>query len=432
MGLVQRLAHGRLHYAWLVAGLTFLTLLAAAGVRSTVGVLIVPLEQEFGWTRATISAAISVNLILYGFIGPFAAAIIDRIGVRRTMAGALAVVALGVIATRWMTEPWHLVLLWGVVVGGGTGMTALVLGAMVANRWFAERRGLVMGVLTASTATGQLVFLPALASLVTTYGWRVAVLAIAGFGLLVAPLIGLIMRDRPSDVGLLPYGATTPEPTPPRAAGNPFVVPLEALWRGFQSRDFWLLFMSFFICGASTNGLIGTHLIAACFDHGIPEVHAAGLLAMMGVFDFIGTTLSGWLSDRWSNRWLLFWYYGLRGISLIFLPYALDASFLGLSLFAVFYGLDWIATVPPTVRLTTNAFGKEQVGLMFGWIVAGHQLGAAFASLGAGVLRTELDTYLQAFMISGSLCAIAAVMSLYVGRRAPGQRAPLETAPAAG
>jgi sugar phosphate permease len=432
MGLVQRLAHGRLHYAWLVAGLTFLTLLAAAGVRSTVGVLIVPLEQEFGWTRATISAAISVNLILYGFIGPFAAAIIDRIGVRRTMAGALAVVALGVIATRWMTEPWHLVLLWGVVVGGGTGMTALVLGAMVANRWFAERRGLVMGVLTASTATGQLVFLPALASLVTTYGWRVAVLAIAGFGLLVAPLIGLIMRDRPSDVGLLPYGATTPEPTPPRAAGNPFVVPLEALWRGFQSRDFWLLFMSFFICGASTNGLIGTHLIAACFDHGIPEVHAAGLLAMMGVFDFIGTTLSGWLSDRWSNRWLLFWYYGLRGISLIFLPYALDASFLGLSLFAVFYGLDWIATVPPTVRLTTNAFGKEQVGLMFGWIVAGHQLGAAFASLGAGVLRTELDTYLQAFMISGSLCAIAAVMSLYVGRRAPGKRAPLETAPAAG
>jgi sugar phosphate permease len=428
---VVRLAHGRLHYAWIVAGLTFLVLLAAAGVRSTIGVLIIPLEQEFGWTRATISGAVSVNLVLYGLIGPFAAAVVDRVGVRRTMTCALSLVALGVAAATQITQPWQLVLIWGVVVGGGTGMTALVLGAMVANRWFAERRGLVMGILTASTATGQLVFLPALASLVETYGWRVAVLAIAAFGACVVPLVAWLMRDRPSDLGLQPLGATAIE-APPPPPGNPFVMPLQALWRGMHSRDFWLLFMSFFICGASTNGLIGTHLIAACFDHGIPEVRAAGLLAAMGVFDFFGTTLSGWLSDRWSNRWLLFWYYGLRGLSLIYLPFALDISFLGLSLFAVFYGLDWIATVPPTVRLTTNAFGKEQVGMMFGWIVAGHQLGAAFASLGAGVLRTELGTYLEAFMISGSLCGIAAVMSLYVGRRARGTRAPLEPATAAG
>jgi predicted MFS family arabinose efflux permease len=345
------------------------------------------------------------------------------------MACALSVVALGVVSATQITQPWQLVLLWGVVVGGGTGMTALVLGAMVANRWFAERRGLVMGMLTASTATGQLVFLPGMAHLVETYGWRTAVFAVAGFGACVMPLVTWLMRDRPSDVGLQPFGATTIE-APPPPAGNPFVVPLEALWRGMHSRDFWLLFMSFFICGACTNGLIGTHLIAACLDHGIPETSAAGLLAMMGVFDFFGTTLSGWLSDRWSNRWLLFWYYGLRGLSLIYLPFALDVSFFGLSLFAMFYGLDWIATVPPTVRLTANAFGKEQVGMMFGWIVAGHQLGAAFASLGAGVLRTELGTYLEAFMISGSLCAIAAVMSLCVGRRASGTRTPLEPAPA--
>jgi MFS family permease len=416
----------RLHYAWIVAGLTFVTLLAAAGVRASVGVLIVPLEQEFHWSRTMISAAVSVNLVLYGFIGPFAAAIIDKVGVRRTMATALSVVVLGVAATTLMTEPWQLVLLWGVVVGGGTGMTALVLGAMVANRWFADRRGLVMGVLTASTATGQLVFLPALAHVVTTYGWRSAVLGIAGVALCVVPLIALFMRGRPSDVGLLPYGATAAE-APPPPAGNPFLVPLEALWQGMHTRDFWLLFAGFFICGASTNGLIGTHLIAACFDHGIPEVHAAGLLAMMGIFDFIGTTVSGWLSDRWSNRWLLFWYYGLRGLSLIYLPYALDISFFGLSLFAVFYGLDWIATVPPTVRLTANAFGKERVGMMFGWIVAGHQLGAAFASLGAGALRDGLGGYLEAFVISGSLCLIAAVLSLYVGRRSTGA---LRSAPA--
>ena len=431
MPLIARLAHGRVHYAWLVAGLTFVTLLAAAGVRSTTGLLMVPLEQEFGWTRATISAANSINLLLYGLIGPFAAAVIDRVGVRRTMACALSVVALGVVSTTVMTRSWHLMLLWGVVVGCGTGMTAIVLGAIVANRWFASHRGLVVGALTACTATGQLIFLRPLAGLVEGYGWRTAVIAAAGFVALVMPLVAWLIRDRPSDLGLLPYGASAPEPAPPRP-GNPFVAPIEALWRGFQSRDFWLLFMSFFICGASTNGLIGTHLIAACFDHGIPEVRAAGLLALMGVFDFIGTTVSGWLSDRWSNRWLLFWYYGLRGLSLIYLPYALDISFLGLSLFAVFYGLDWIATVPPTVRLTANAFGKEQVGMMFGWIVAGHQVGAAFASLGAGVLRTELGSYLEAFVISGSLCAIAAVMSLYVGRRAPGKRRDLEAAPATG
>ncbi len=271
-------------------------------------------------------------------------------------------------------------------------------------------------------------FLPALAHVVTTYGWRTAVLGIVAVALCVVPLVALFMRDRPSAVGLLPYGATAPEPPPP-AAGNPFLVPLEALWRGMHTRDFWLLFAGFFICGASTNGLIGTHMIAACFDHGIPEVRAAGLLAMMGIFDFIGTTVSGWLSDRWSNRWLLFWYYGLRGLSLIYLPYALDISFFGLSLFAVFYGLDWIATVPPTVRLTANAFGKEQVGMMFGWIVAGHQLGAAFASLGAGALRDGLGSYLEAFVISGSLCLIAAVLSLYVGRRTR-PRAALGAAPA--
>ena len=431
MNWAARRLSGRVHYAWISVGVVFLVLLAAAGTRATPSVMMLPLEQQFGWSRATISSAQSVNLVLYGLIGPFAAAVIDRFGVRRTMASALTVVALGVAATTQITQAWQLVLLWGVVVGGGTGMTALVLGAMVANRWFAERRGLVMGVLTASTATGQLVFLPQMASLVETYGWRIAVLAIAGFGACVAPLVGWLMRDRPSDVGLQPYGASAPEPAP-APAGNPFVVPLEALWRGMHSRDFWLLFMSFFICGASTNGLIGTHLIAACFDHGIPVESAAWLLAAMGVFDFFGTTLSGWLSDRWSNRWLLFWYYGLRGLSLIYLPYALDISFFGLSLFAVFYGLDWIATVPPTVRLTANIFGKQQVGMMFGWIVAGHQLGAGFASLGAGVLRTELGSYLEAFMISGSLCLVAAVMVLRIGMRKPDTRTPLETAPAAG
>lgn len=417
MSLAKYLASRSLHYGWIVAGLTFFALLIAAGIRATPGVLIVPLEHEFGWSRATISFAISINLLLYGLIGPFAAAVLEQVGIRRTMVFALALLGIGVSLTTLMSASWQLILLWGVVVGSGSGIIALVLGAIVVNRWFAEQRGLVLGILTASTATGQLVFLPMLASLVERFGWRIAVLAIAVVTLMIIPLITLLMRDRPSDLDLRPFGAQSAIMETQTRSANPIASTLNALKLGVRSKDFWLLSGSFFICGASTNGLIGTHLIPACIDHGIPEVKAASLLAVMGMFDFVGTTASGWFSDRWNNCYLLFWYYGLRGLSLIFLPFSFDPHFYGLSIFAVFYGLDWIATVPPTVRLTTNVFGKEKAGIMFGWIVAAHQIGAATAALGAGTLRTMQGTYFQAFMISGILCLIAAVLVLRIGKR---------------
>jgi len=250
-----------------------------------------------------------------------------------------------------------------------------------------------------------------------SYGWRPAVLTIAGIGLLTLLPITLLMRNRPDDLGLARYGqAGTPPAAPPRL-GNPVLAALETLGHGLRSRDFWLLAASFFICGLSTNGLIGTHLIPACIDQGIPEVMAASLLALMGVFDFIGTTASGWLSDRWNNNYLLCWYYGLRGLSLLFLPLALAHPGLGLTAFAVFYGLDWIATVPPTLRLTANVFGREQAGMMFGWIVASHQVGAAVASFGAGAIRTYIGDYFDAFMISGLACLVAAGLVLLIGRR---------------
>jgi sugar phosphate permease len=407
---------GKLHYAWVVAAVTFLTLLVAAGLRSTPGVLIVPLEAEFGWSRATISFAVGLNIFLYGLIGPFAAAVMDRFGLRRTMLGALACIAAGVALTPLITRPWQLVLLWGVVVGIGSGSTALVLGATVVARWFAARRGLVIGLLTASTATGQLIFLPALASLAENYGWRTVSLTVAGVAIALFPLVALAMCNRPEDIGLKRYGAAADENLVLAARGNPVTSALAALRDGLRSRDFWLLAGSFFICGASTNGLIGTHLIPACLDHGIPPVAGASLLAAMGVFDLVGTTLSGWLSDRWSNRGLLAWYYGLRGLSLIYLPFAFGVSFYGLSLFAVFYGLDWIATVPPTVRLAAQTFGSERGPIMFGWIAAAHQLGAALAAFAAGVLRVEFGSYLQAFMLSGLLCLVATLMVLFIGR----------------
>ena len=418
---IERIVRGRLHYGWIVAGVTFLTLLASAGIRSTPGILIIPLEKEFGWTRATVSFAVSINILLYGLFGPFAAALMDRVGVRRVMMASLGLVAAGVGLTTVMRASWQLVLLWGVVVGLGTGTMALVLGAYIANRWFAERRGIVMGLLTASTATGQLLFLPFLASLVVTSGWRSAVLVVAGVALLMVPLVYIFMRNDPSDVGLRPVGATA-DVAPVSSGANPAAAALAPLREGFRSRDFWLLAGSFYICGASTNGLIGTHLIPASMEHGIPEVTAAGLLAAMGVFDLIGTTVSGWLSDRWDNRYLLCWYYGLRGLSLLFLPYALGTQFLGLAAFAVFYGLDWVATVPPTVRLTADIFGRQRVGVMFGWISASHQLGAATAAFGAGAVRSWLGSYQVAFMTSGLLCLIASGLVIRIGQASGGLR----------
>lgn len=414
----------QIHFAWIVAGVVFVTMLGAAGIRSAPGVLMVPLEKEFGWTRATVSLAVSVNLLLFGLMGPFAAALVDRFGARRILLTSLALLAAGVSLTTRMTESWQLVLLWGVLVGTGTGMVALATAATIVNNWFAERRGLVMGLLTASNATGQLIFLPVMAYVAEHAGWRATVALVAVGAAVMIPVVFLWMRNRPADVGLRPYGESGAAPSavsPVRR--NPVVTTLRVLAAGMRSGDFWLLFATFFICGLSTNGLIGTHLIPACVDAGIPEVHAAGLLAAMGVFDLAGTTLSGWLSDRWNNRYLLFWYYALRGLSLMYLPFALDqVFFFGLSIFAVFYGLDWIATVPPTVRLTTDLFGKENGSIMFGWIVAGHQIGAATAALGAGTLRTVLGTYEQAFLLAGGLCVLAALLALRIGMGARRQR----------
>lgn len=415
--LAERLGRRGIHYGWVVAAVTFLTMLVTAGAVGAPGVLIGPLQSEFGWATADISSSFAIRLMLFGLMGPFAAAFMNRFGIRRVAIVALALIGAGMLGSFYMTKLWHLVLLWGVVVGFGTGLTAMVLGATVATRWFSTRRGLVMGLLTASTATGQLVFLPLLAGLTETFGWRSALGLVLGMILLAAIAVLALMRDRPSDIGLLPYGASAPTPNPahPTTFRAMLASPLLALRDASGSPTFWVLFGTFFVCGASTNGLIQTHFVALCGDYGMAAVTAAGMLAMIGVFDFIGTVGSGWLSDRFDSRWLLFWYYGLRGLSLVYLPFS-DFTFYGLSIFAVFYGLDWVATVPPTVKLTADRFG-DRANLVFGWVFAGHQLGAAFAAYGAGFSRTFYQTYLPAFFVAGVLCVFAALAIVAVRER---------------
>ena len=406
------------NYAFLAAGAAFLALLASAAVRSAPGVLMLPLEHAFGWDRGTISFAAATGILLYGLTGPFAAALMQSFGVRRTVALALGLMSLSAALSAFMTQPWQLVATWGVMSGLGTGAVAMVFAATLVNRWFVARRGLMSGLLAASTATGTLVFLPVLAAIAQNGGWRPVVLIIAVAAGVLAPLVALLIPDSPAEIGLRPYGAEADAPPPPPAsARNALALAFGALGRALPSPTFWILFGTFFVCGLTTNGLIGAHMIAFCSDHGLPEVKAAGVLAMMGLFDLVGTTLSGWLTDRYDPRKLLFVYYLLRGLSLIWLPFT-DFSLLTLTIFAVFYGLDWIATVPPTLCLTTEAFGERDAPVVFGWIAAGHQIGAATAAMTAGLLRVAQGRYLEAFVIAGATGIAAAAAALLVRRRA--------------
>ncbi|MFI5014579.1 MAG: MFS transporter [Hyphomicrobiales bacterium] len=410
--LSAALAKRGIHYGWVVAAVTFVMLLTTAGAMGLPGALILPLDAEFGWGTAAISSALAVRIMLFGLMGPFAAALMNRYGLRNVAVASTLLICLAFVGATLMREFWQMMVLWGLVVGLATGLTAMVFGATVANRWFVRRRGFLVGLLSASTATGQLVLLPLGAWLVTHVGWRWALLP-AGVGVFIAGVLAILfLVDRPADVGLAAYGeeGLVAPPAAP-ATGNAVRAAFAMLAEASKQRAFWALFATFFICGLSTNGLVQTHFIAFCSDFGMPAVDSASVLAVIGVFDFFGTVASGWLSDRYDCRWLLFWYYGLRGLSLLWLPSSTFSIF-GLSIFAMFYGLDWVATVPPTVRISASVFGREKGGLVFGWVFMAHQLGAAVAAFAAGLSRSELSTYLPAFYAAGAACVLAALISL--------------------
>ncbi|WP_233518310.1 MFS transporter [Streptomyces corynorhini] len=406
-----------MHRAWIVAAVTFVTVIGAAAFASLPGLLIEPLHSEFAWSRGTIGFAVSVNLALYGLTAPFAAALMDRFGIRRVVAVALTLISAGSVLTVWMTAAWQLVLYWGILVGLGSGSMALAFAATVTNRWFVARRGLVTGILTAAGASGQLVFLPLLSWLVERHGWRPAAITVALAALAVVPLVWLLLRDHPADVGLPPYGAPAfvPKPAPvPGAARRA----LSVLARAARTGPFWLLAGTFAICGASTNGLVKTHFVPAAHDHGMPITAAASLLAVIGVFDVVGTIASGWFTDRFDARRLLAVYYALRGVSLLFLPMLLAPSVHPpMVFFIVFYGLDWVATVPPTVALCREHYGDDSA-IVFGWVLASHQVGAAVIAFAGGVARDVFGSYDVVWYASGALCAVAAVMALVIRRRA--------------
>jgi MFS family permease len=414
---VAKFFAGRMHYAWVVLVVMFFAMLAGVGVRAAPGVMILPLERAFGWSVGTISAAVSINIILMGFTGPFLTGLVQGIGLKRTILGCMTLLAAGTGLSLLMSSPWQLFLTWGVMVGIGAGAGAVGMAAAVANRWFVARSGLAMGLLSAANAAGQLIFLPLLAVLAERYGWEGVAITVTVAIAAAIPLLAIVLPESPGSVGLGPYGMTA-EPRRPTAVGNPFTIAMTTLFRAGRSLDFWLLTSSFGICGFSTNGLINTHLIAYCADHGISEVTGASVLAVLGAFSLVGAAGSGWLCDRYNPRVLLFWYYGLRGLSLAVLPFT-SFDVVSLSIFSIFYGLDWVATGPATFALTNEVFGRRDAPIIVSWIFAGHQIGGALAAFGAGAVRTIEGDYLLAFLASGLACLLASVMVLRIAKPQP-------------
>ncbi len=414
------LTKSKIHPGWIAVAVTFVTLMATAGFRSAPSVLIVPLEKAFGWSRSDISLAIAINVLLFGLVSPFAAALMEKFGIRKVVMSALTTVSFGAFLTIFIQAPWQLIATWGVIVGTGTGSMALVFAATVANRWFVAKRGLVTGLLTAATATGQLIFLPGLAYLADTYSWKSVSITVSSFALLVVPFVYFFLREKPADLGLLPYGAPDSWQPPAPSDLSAGALAIDTLRQSAKKKDFWYLFGSFYVCGLSTSGLIGTHFIPAAHDHGMPTTLAASLLALIGIFDVIGTLFSGWLTDRYDPRKLLFFYYGLRGLSLFLLPSILFSSIEASTLvFVIFYGLDWVATVPPTIMLCRSVLGPQRASIVYGWVFAAHQIGGATAAFGAAVLRVKLGDYAAAFYISGLMCIVTAYFVLQIAKNVP-------------
>jgi len=406
-----------LHPAWFAVGVTFITLAITAGFRSASSVLIIPLEEAFGWGREQVSLAVAINVLVYGLVAPFAAALMERFGIRRVVMSALFSVSVGAGLTIFMNAPWQLMALWGFVVGASTGSLALVFAATVANRWFVQKRGIVIGALTASSATGQLIFLPGLSHIAEMNGWKNVSLTITFVALVLIPFVWLFLKERPQDAGVLPYGAPSDWVAPAKSSMSAGALAIDTLKQASKKKDFWYLFGSFFVCGLSTNGLIGTHFIPAAHDHGMGTTTAASLLALVGVFDLVGTIASGWLTDKYDPRKLLFFYYGFRGLSLLLLPSILFATVHPSTLvFVIFYGLDWVATVPPTIMLCRTILGPERATVVYGWVFVAHQIGGAIAAFGAAVLRVQFGDYAIAFYISALLCLITSYFVLQIAK----------------
>ncbi|WHZ05685.1 MFS transporter [Neobacillus sp. YX16] len=409
----------RIHYSWFILVITFFSIIVAGIVMSSSGVFIDPLEKEFGWDRSIIALAFAISLFLYGISGPFMAALLEVNGLKKMMIVSMATLLTGILLTLMMNQSWQMILIWGVIIGLGASLFLTVVSPYVANHWFVKRRGLAIGILTSSTATGQLILLPVLAAIIENYSWRWAIALFMILSFIMLIVILLFMKNTPKDVGILPYGLEKEIQVSNKGEKkNPIVLAFNGLFEAVKVKEFWLLAGSFFICGLSTSGLIGTHFVSYCISFGIPLVTAASFLSFMGIFNLVGTTLSGWLSDRFDNRWLLFWYYGLRGASLVLLPYALnEGSTTMLVIFTVFYGLDWIATVPPTISISRQIFGTTKSGIIYGWIFASHQVGAAVAAYGGGLVYKFFNTYTWAFFLAGIFCILASLFVIIIKKQ---------------
>ncbi|MCX4485518.1 MULTISPECIES: MFS transporter [Streptomyces] len=406
----------RFHRAWVIAVVAGAAIVTAGAFTTVPGLLVTPLHENYAWDRGQIALAASVNMILFGLTAPFAAALMDRVGIRRVVVGALLLVSAGALLTSFMSQPWQLVAYWGVLIGLGSGCLTMTFAASITADWFDKRRGLVTGALSSSSHLGQLIFLPLLAWSVDRFDWRPPVVTLAFVALAVAALVFLLLRDHPADVGAKPYGATEFVPKParvPGAARRTIAVLVAALRTG----PFWLLAGMFVICGASTNGIMWSNWAPAAHDHGMAVTAAASMLSLIGIFSALGAIFSGWLTDRFDPRRLLTVYFAIRALTLLALPLVFTSTVTVLMIaFVVVYGLVDVATVPPVIELSRRVYGEDGP-IVFGWANSAHQLGAGASAFLGATARDLFGTYDVVWTALSVACVVAALMALVV--RAP-------------
>lgn len=417
----------KLHFAWVVLGALVVVMLLASGLRAVFGVFIKPLEATFGWDRASLSGAAAVSLLLLGAAGPVVGWLADRWGPRRVILLSTIVLGVGTLLSSRVTALWQLYLTAGVLMGLGAGGVGMSTGAALAARWFEGRRGLVMGLVGGAMSAGQLAIVPLAVWLTLSYGWRQSFLYLGVLLLVIGvPVTLLLVHDDPRERGLKAYGAGH------AAAAGAMPAPPEGRTRvaeAMQVPAFWLLAATFFICGYTSNGLVLTHLVPHAAEHGFSEMHAAQALGVMGAMNILGTVASGWICDRFGRKGPLAFYYGVRGVSLLFLLYVWNVP--SLHIFAAIFGLNYISTVPPTTTLTANIFGRYSVGSLSGWIFFSHQVGSALGAAMGGWVFQATGSYSWAFISAAMLAFLAVPLALAI-KEAPVVRTPRATPAQAG
>ncbi|NRG26617.1 MFS transporter [Bacillus circulans] len=398
------------HYAWIIVFVTFLTFLAVQGVRLSFGAFVEPWETEFSMNRGTISLISTLSFVIYGLSQPLIGRLVDKLGARLILSFSTFLVGISIFLTAFVTHPWQLFFLYGIMVSLGVGGASNVAATVVVTNWFNEKRGLAFGIMEAGFGAGQMLLVPGSLLLIHLLNWKMTVFILGAFLVLfVFPIVLLFLRNHPKEKGLVPIGGEIAEDD---SVPKKTLDTNTSIWNVFLKRQFWFLILPFAICGFTTTGLMDTHLIPFSHDHGFSTSVTSAAVSILAGFNIIGILLSGIIADRWSSRKMLFLLYGIRALSIAILLSSHNSTLL--LIFAVIFGLVDFATVAPTQLLATQYFEEYSIGFILGWLFLSHQIGSALGAYLPGFFYNETGSYTISFYFSIIILVGAAILNIFL------------------